>query len=231
MRKSLISLLLITASTGVAFADGMSDSAKQWRGAYVGAHLGYAWGDVDVTDTSGGVTPGPFSYSPDGVFGGVTAGYNFQAGCVVFGVEGDAGYMDLTGAGVIPSSNPIYHQDITLDGGFYALIAGRLGFAWDNNLLYAKAGWAYFDGEASQKTTKPGYETDPTGAFSGAVYGAGIEHFISPNVSMKVEYLHFDFGSEDGDQVSISDPPIGFVYTNTTDLTADSVKLGVTFHL
>ena len=229
MRKILIPLLLATSS-GVALADG-GDHAMMWSGPYVGAHLGYAWGDASVTDISGGVTPGPFDYSPDGVFGGATAGYNFQAGRILFGVEGDAGYKDLTGAGLAPSSNPAFHQDLTLDGGFYALIAGRLGFAWDDNLIYAKAGWSYFDGSAGQKTTKPGYVTHETGAFSGAVYGGGIEHFVSPTMSLKLEYLHFDFGSEGGDQTSIGDPPIGFVYTNSTDLTSDSVKLGVAFHL
>src|ERR1700733_7433438 len=125
MRKILIPLLLATSSS-VALADGSGDHAMNWTGPYVGAHLGYAWGDASVTDISGGVTPGPFDYSPNGIFGGATAGYNFQAGCAVFGIEGDAGYMDLTGDGVAPSSNPAFHQDLTLDGGFYALIAGRL---------------------------------------------------------------------------------------------------------
>jgi outer membrane immunogenic protein len=61
------------------------------------------------------------------------------------------------------------------------------------------------------------------------VAGAGIEHMIAPNVSLKLEYLHFDFGRQGGDQTSVSDPPIGFVYKNTADLTADSVKPGVNF--
>jgi outer membrane immunogenic protein len=52
---------------------------------------------------------------------------------------------------------------------------------------------------------------------------------IAPNVSLKLEYLHFDFGRQGGDQTSVSDPPIGFVYKNTADLTADSVKPGVNF--
>ena len=78
--------------------------AGDFNGAYLGAHAGGAWGDVEVRDTTGGVTPGPFSYDVDGAFGGGTIGYNFQFSNVVLGVEGDLGYMDASGGGVIPSS-------------------------------------------------------------------------------------------------------------------------------
>ncbi len=47
---------------------------------------------------------------------------------------------------------------------------------------------------------------------------------------MKVEYQHFDFGSQVGDQTSITDPPIGHVYHNWTDLSFESVKSGAAYH-
>ena len=205
-------------------------AAFSWTGFYLGAHAGYAWGSVDQRQTTGGMPVGPFGYDVDGAFGGGTAGYNWQAGQLVVGIEGDLGWMDLSGAGRIPSSNPAAHQDISLDGGLYGDITGRLGVAMGRTLLYGKGGWAWFNGEARQKTTNPGFVTHGTDkAFDGWVAGAGIEHMIAPNVSLKLEYLHFDFGRQGGDQTSVSDPPIGFVYKNTADLTADSVKAGVNF--
>ena len=169
-------------------------------------------------------------YDTNGAFGGGTVGYNVQMGGIVVGVEGDFGWMDLNGKGRIPSSNPAAHQDITLDGGLYADVTGRLGLAANRTLFYGKGGWAWFDGEARQKTTNPGFVTHGTDeAFDGWVAGAGIEHAFAPNVTFKVEYLHFDFGRQGGDQTSVTDPPIGFVYKNTTDLTAESVKAGVNF--
>src|SRR6185312_9780211 len=42
-------------------------SGPQWQGAYVGANVGYQWGDVGNSRTS-----------PSGVAGGVQAGYNWQ---------------------------------------------------------------------------------------------------------------------------------------------------------
>lgn len=226
---------LLAACAALALAGGVAQASEPfapptWTGPYLGAHVGYAWGDASVTDTTGGVTPGPFTYSPKGAFGGGTAGYNVQLGFLVIGAEADIGYMGLNGKGLIPSSNPAAHQDITLDGGLYVDATARLGFAYQRTLFYAKGGWAYFDGTAGQKTTNPGYITNPTGAFSGRVFGGGIEHKLSATMSLKVEYLHFNFGSEGGDQTSVSDPPVGFRYENKTDLSADTIKLGIAVH-
>ena len=49
-----------------------------WAGPYLGANLGYGWGSVDNNPTK-----------PSGFEGGIQAGYNWQAGPWVFGVEGD----------------------------------------------------------------------------------------------------------------------------------------------
>ena len=147
-------------------------------------------------------------------------------GSVVVGVEGDIGFMDLSGHGTAPSSDPTKQQDLRLESGLYGTATGRLGFVVGKSLIYGKGGWAYLDATASQTTTKPGYVTNPTKAFNGWVWGGGIEHFLSPGVSVKAEYLHFDFGSQLGDQTSVSDDPIGFKYVNKTDVTAGHHESG-----
>lgn len=228
MMKHSVSRVLVIA-LGLAAVATPAHADKAWSGAYLGAHGGYAWGDVDQTQTSGGMPPGPFSYKPSGGFGGLTAGFNLQAGKLVAGLEADAGYMDLSGAGIIPSSAPPAHQDITLAGGLYGDITARLGVAWDRALVYGKGGFAYYDGQALQKTTNPGFVSYGTSTFAGWVAGGGIEYAVSPVLSLKVEYLHFDFGKRGGNQTSITDDPVGYVYTNSTDVTADTVKVGVNY--
>jgi outer membrane immunogenic protein len=227
MRKLFVAIGIF-ASTVVA-AQAQSGRAFSWTGFYVGANVGYAWGDVDVRDTNGGVPPGPFNYDVDGFSGGVQIGYNMQVDRLVAGIELEGGYMDLGGQGRIASSNPAAFQRIDLNGGAYGILSGRLGVTFGSSLFYGKAGWAYFDGDAGQKTTNPGYVTHRTGAFSGAVYGGGWEHAFGGNWSVRVEYLHFNFGTEGGDQTSVSDPPIGFVYNNKHDLSADTVKFGLNY--
>jgi outer membrane immunogenic protein len=202
-----------------------------WNGFYVGAHAGGVWGDVNVTDDiTDGVPPGPFGYSVSGFFGGGTAGYNFEIDNIVFGIEGDLGFIDPNGRGLIPSSDPAFHQDTTLNTGLYGDVTGRVGVAFAGALVYAKGGWAFFDGEARQTTTKPGFVTNGTDTFSGWTLGGGVEYLVTSNVSFKVEYQHFDFRPEIGDQTSVTDPPIGHAYHNWTDLTLDSVKAGVAYH-
>jgi outer membrane immunogenic protein len=218
---------------GPAIAEGYD-----WSGFYVGAHLGGAWGDGKVNDTDGGVNPGPFTYSPSGAFGGGTAGYNFQRENLLFGVEADLGYMDLSGGTKIPSSDPMYHQNITLDGGLYGDITGRVGvLVTPATLIYGKGGFAFYDGEGLQATTKTYYSKSGTSTFTGYVVGGGIEHFITDKISLKVEYLHFGFGDEGGSQTKARDggtfddgTTIGSTFHNKTSLDADSVKAGIAYH-
>lgn len=224
----LTSLVLIGMGATVAKAD------PNWSGFYVGAHAGYAWGDATTHDDPAdwGTDPkyiGPFPFDIDGAFGGGTIGYNFRYSSLVFGPEADLGYMDLSGSRTSESSNPIYHQDHSVDGGFYAVLGGRVGMTFGETLIYGKGGWAYFDGEAAQTTTAPGYVTNGSGALRGWAYGAGIEQAIGGGWSLKAEYLHLDFDTESGNQTSVSDPPIGHVYENWTDLDADMIKVGVNY--
>lgn len=63
-----------------------------WSGFYVGAQAGYGWGK----DKYGVSLPSVqnFKLSPDGVLGGVHAGYNWQSGAFVYGLEGDIEYAN-----------------------------------------------------------------------------------------------------------------------------------------
>ena len=209
------------------------DAVFDWSGFYAGAHAGGLSGDVSVTNDSPGVAPGPFDYSVDGGFGGGTLGYNWQAGNIVFGIEGDLGYLDPSGSGIILSTDPAHHQDLTLGSGVYGDLTGRVGLSFDRTLLYAKGGGAFFAGEALQATTRPEYAPTGTDTFTGWTLGVGVEHAILDNVSIKAEYQHFDFGEERGYQTAlVADPPTpaGFEFDNFTTVDFDTFKLGLNFH-
>lgn len=233
-----------------------ADDTTNWSGLYLGAHAGYAWGDAstkdDIKDWCGASDTaciakyvGPFDFNPDGAFGGATVGWNGQLSRIVFGAEADLGYMDLNGSKRLFSSNgsgtgdvsTTYYQDTSVSGGLYADVTGRLGLTVGPALLYGKGGWAWFDGEAKQASTKPWYQPTGTDTFSGPVYGGGLEVAIGSGWSLKAEYLHFDFGSQGATQekVASSAPDaddgtlIGTKFNNTQDLSADSVKIGVNY--
>lgn len=242
MRSFVLSAALLLAGSPAMAADVIPPPAKapavvqvspayNWTGFYVGLHGGYAAGDVVVRDTNGGVNPGPFGYTTNGGFGGGQIGFNWQTANLVLGIEGDIAYLANNGKGIIGSANAAAHQDLTLGNGALADITGRVGYAIGPVLLYAKGGGAWFSGSAGQKTTNPGYETTGTGAFTGWAAGAGAEYKLLQNVSIKAEYLHYDFGSRDGYQTNVGDKssPIGYKFMNSTTLKFDTVKVGLNY--
>ena len=97
-------------------------NAYSWAGPYLGGNLGYDWGSVDNNPTK-----------PSGFEGGVQAGYNWQTGPWVFGVEGD---IEATGADDTFApwkfSNP-----------WFGTLRGRAGYAFNNILFYGTGGLAF----------------------------------------------------------------------------------------
>src|SRR5262249_36522164 len=83
-------------------------------------------------------------------FGGGTLGCNWQPvnSPFVLGLEGEAGYMRLSGNAFDPRT--IISTQTVLDvlgsakvGDWYGMVTGRLGYAWDRWLLYVKGGAAF----------------------------------------------------------------------------------------
>lgn len=102
--------LLITGSICVALSqnalgDGFPEaqysprSVYNWTGFYAGAHLGGTWGTTEAFDNLGYNAVGD-SWDADtsGFVAGVQLGYNWQAGPILFGIEGDVGNLGLTGS-------------------------------------------------------------------------------------------------------------------------------------
>ncbi len=240
MKKVLIlSLVALAAfSLPAAASDVNAPYAKaapvygptNWSGFYVGGNVGAGFGNVTTTDINGGVPPGPFGYTTTGVLGGAQGGFNYQWNSIVASLEVDLGYLGANGKGYVPSSTPGHHQDLTLSGGFTAGVSGRLGYAIGRWLPYVKGGYVYYDGNAAQTTTKAGYATTPTGAYSGYAIGGGVEYALMSDWSIKVEYLRYELGSQGGMQTSLTDPPIGYQYKNSTSVNFDTIKFGVNYH-
>ena len=139
-----------------------------WAGAYAGLNLGYEWGKVTNS-----------TINPSGIAGGGQIGYNWQNGQFVFGGETD---LQFSGADDTFApwkfSNP-----------WFGTLRGRVGYAFNNVLLYATLGLAYGDVKGEfLGLTETKTETGWTG-------GLGAEVGITPNWSARVEYLYMDLGS------------------------------------
>ena len=193
--------------------------AFSWTGFYVGANLGYGWGDASGTIGVTGAGTGPLSGDADGILGGVQAGYNWQTGPWVFGIEAD---IQATGAeGPVTGSPGAATIAATYRQPWFGTIRGRLGYAFDRTMVYVTGGGLYGEGELEGTITT-------TGAFKSSeigwtyTVGGGVEHMFMPNWSAKLEYLYA--GTPD----RFPTPP------NTVGLTgsADShiVRAGINYH-
>jgi outer membrane immunogenic protein len=167
-------------------------NAYSWAGPYLGGHLGYDWGSVDNNPTK-----------PSGFEGGVQAGYNWQSGPWVFGVEGD---IQATGADDTFApwkfSNP-----------WFGTVRGRGGYAFGNILFYGTAGLAF--GELRGET----FGLSETHSNVGWTAGVGAEFGFAQNWSAKVEYLYVDL---DNSNFTITGLPNGYRF--------GTIRAGVNYH-
>jgi outer membrane immunogenic protein len=202
-----------------------------WTGFYIGGNAGAVFSDLNVTDVgngsgsfaTGGVRGQAFSLNSVNFLGGAQAGYNYEIGMGVFGVEGDLGYMGFHGSGLDPGTAS--STVVGVNSGLYGDIAGRAGFAIGPTLIYAKGGWAFFDGKDTFNTASAAFTSSAsTGMFDGWTAGGGLEYAVAPDWTVKAEYLHFDFGLQTFNVLAT-----GGTFPFTEKLTADTLKVGFNY--
>ncbi len=155
-----------------------------WTGFYLGLNGGGAFGDSRNHDALRGITTSfPIS---GGLFGG-TAGYNYQIGSTVLGLEGDVDWAGIRGNGTVGGVN--YRSYLN----WISTVRGRVGVAFDRFLPYVTGGAAI--GDIKDTVTTPAATFSGTGTSTGWTVGAGIEYGITPSVSVKAEYLYVDLPS------------------------------------
>lgn len=201
-----------------------------WSGFYVGVNAGYAWGKARSTDLDFYNAGERFGSSPDGFMGGAQAGWNWQTGRFVFGLEGELGYLGLDGGAVQPSS-PAGDTLTYVNKGIYGSVSGRLGYAFDRTLVYAKAGMVYAGGKAevgdlcNVAPCGPALMYGSKRIGAGYLIGAGVEHAFDNNWSVKLEYAYLDFGKRTVSGVDTA----GIVWNYKNDLHAHTVKVGLNY--
>ena len=238
-----------------------------WSGAYVGVNLGSGWRQpVDFVTTMPSCTDFTtcLIVDPDtglasalgtgrstrasGLTGGFQAGYNYQFGAAVAGVELDWEYFkrtsslgpsagltsDITGPG-----RPFFQAPLLVSNEvastWLATIRGRLGFAWDRLLLYGTGGVAFTDVRYTQTVTTSLLITGATvvnvvtETKSGVTVGGGAEYALWNNLTLRAEYLYAQFTGVSGTSVlqfqNFSNPVAG----STGNLHDHIVRVGLNY--
>lgn len=252
MRKLLIANLAAAAMTmaGSAFAADMPITKApplverfSWTGCYLGGHVGGGFAQKDITDpvqlvqdsflfpgaTTGVTTVNP---SPSGaVIGGqIGCDYEFPSNFVI-GVEGSASGSTMRGSqnAGLPLGNP----DIALvqtNTDFLASLTGRIGYAFDNVLLYARGGAALAGDKFEVSGTFTGLPYDFRGLDNrfGWVVGGGVDWAFTPHWSVNFEYDYYQFGHGN---VVMADGINGFTGLVDVRQNVQVAKVGFNFHV
>jgi len=191
-----------------------------WTGFYIGGNFGGGWANQSSTGTQ--TTPfGPTtlggSANASGVLGGGQIGYNYEfPNRWVIGIEADGDWASITGStsGCSTFSGGLFtgfvagcatNNQKLVD---FGTVRGRIGYAWNNVLLYGTGGWAWGNSTGTSTTTClagigapcPGVGVPFLGgassfsnSLSGWTAGAGVEWGFLSNWTVRVEYLHLEF--------------------------------------
>ena len=203
---------LITASISLGFATMASAAdmpakapvykapvavaSLSWAGFYLGVAGGYGWGTTGQTNEVTNIGSGTTNSFRGGILG-ATYGYNWQWGSMVAGLEGDFSWSGIkttyndNGTGFCTGA-------VTCITNLQSLGTDRvrLGYAWDQWLVYATGGLAYGQVEATCCANIVGLTTDETKWRWGYAIGAGVEMMLMQNWSAKIEYLYVDLGDK-----------------------------------
>ena len=215
MRHLTTTLCLIALLSAVLSRSALSDgqyepvassaSRYNWTGLYAGAHLGGTWGTTTAHDLSRYNALGDtWDADTSGFVAGAQAGYNWQWGPIVFGLEGDIGNLGLSGGGTTTFAPVAFDTSSRTESDFYLTTRGRLGFLVDDWLIYGTGGYIGADTRVSvidTCTTSPPCGPSSINASddsfrSGWTAGGGVEAALGGAWTAKAEYLYYDLGGE-----------------------------------
>jgi outer membrane immunogenic protein len=213
---AVVALLALAAQSGPASADGPVGRPEDpyrytpydpappaflvfnWSGFYVGGNVGWGYtsaestfqvenaltADLDIIDSQN------YAQTASYLTGGVQAGWQRQWNTWVFGIE--AGYTAVRfdtnefAPDLIATTSDLT-RSVKLSDIF--TLTGRVGYAYEQWLAYAKGGWANADvsGTYTQVSTGTVLST-ASGRQNGWTAGVGVDYAIHPNLFLGVEY-------------------------------------------
>ncbi len=224
----------------------------------------------NTTAVALGLRPYGAQLEGSGFLGGAQIGYNFDpsvmgdmfGGHMVLGAEADVAYTDLDQTNTA-SNTTLYGPLDTLgttpttrvntfnsELKYLGPVRGRLGWSFDNMLVYGTGGFAYGDARrritfyGPNANTTPFFQGGSNGMKTGSTYGGGVEwaiptesafnmlnFFHSSAVTLKIEYLHYDLGSDTLNYPGVNGGAALGGYTSRVRTDGDLVRAGVNYKM
>lgn len=265
----------IFAALGPHAASAQSASAPGgWTGAYAGIAGGYARGRSDLRSAIDcSATSLAVSYlcaqgfptslrdaavvsstlnadlAPRGYMGGAHAGYLWQAGSLVYGLEADISALDLATATGTTVDRVLFGPAATrfstslgMEATWLSTLRARAGLLVTQNLLvYGTGGIAltslrvahtYGDNDLHAPDTIGGKAaSSSTSVRSGWALGAGAELQFGSHWRLRTEFLHVDFGEVRVRSAITNSGHVGAAtpISTSADLTAQIARAGLSY--
>ncbi|WP_411903938.1 carbohydrate porin [Methylorubrum thiocyanatum] len=213
---------LLGFHAGAAAAADLAERARprflDWSGLYAGVQgsAGASFGNYDIGPTTIGtrrvrtISTGDATGSRDlggdatTVAAGAFAGWNWQDGAIVYGLEADlagtnlkrGARSDAPGFGYEAVDPPFALVREKTD--LFGAARARLGYAFGNNLIYATFGLTGANGRVL--ATYPDLSGGPTAtaarnvSYLGYTLGAGVQFAVDPHLSLGIDYRYSDLG-------------------------------------
>lgn len=189
----------------------------------------------------------------DGFNAGIQIGANWQFSQWVVGVEGDWSWSDAKGSTVAPARSewevlsgislvgdtgedifPVTHNQRIK---WFATARARLGWAYDNILLYGTGGFAWKRSQVTFSGTVPPQDgfwgsrrfvARDAKTHTGWTIGLGAEVGVTESVSIKGEWLYMDFGTKTYN-LSVPFADDNIVVATKVKLTEHVVRVGLNY--
>jgi outer membrane immunogenic protein len=225
MKRLFLSLsALVTATTMAAAADLPGQEVPlppvqavpvlTWSGFYAGVHG--AWisdnGEAErigVLGVSPDALPTRLGLSNSGLGGGAQIGYLWQFGSLVAGLEADLTTMGVGRSRRFDGIDGAFalRTDLSSQMSWFGAVKGRIGVTLPSllpvvqqTLVYVTGGLGYaqVEHQGQVMVTPPGVgpQARRDEWTSGFVLGAGTEHMLTQNISVKSETLYYRLSDE-----------------------------------
>lgn len=247
-------LALQAGEAGAADLTGSRPGFLDWSGGYVGLQgsAGASFGNYDFGPTTIGgrrlpaLSTGDATGSRDlggdatTVVGGAFAGWSWQSGAFVYGIEADlaganlkrGARSDAQGFGYEAVDPPFALIREKTD--LFGTARGRLGYAFGNNLIYASFGLTGANGRVL--ATYPDRAGGPTAtaardvAYLGFTLGAGVQFAVHPHLSLGIDYRYSDLGGSDRFALGTVPGPDGGPVTTRTGFISNQMMARLIWH-
>jgi len=193
MRK-IFEICAITLACGI-FVNSTAHAVEpapapthNWAGPYIGVNIGYSELDVGGIFDVGGGEAQLSTLDPQALNGGIGIGINFQSGQLVYGLEADYSWTDMSDSLV---DNDTDTQRVRAD--WFSTIRGRFGVTTGPMLVYLTGGVAFTEVDLDVEINSINNPDRLSISETGIAYGAGIEYVIMDGVTLKGEYMRLDF--------------------------------------